>query len=159
MTKSIDKLRAEHQKRVARDEEYQKAINWCQTEKKGAKACVKDNTQWRKLNVKTLQRKLSQKKKSKVSENSSMTLTPMEEKELVTWINDCALSQAGKYREQIAEKVREILKMRHKMNKRGGRLNVPLSKPAARVVLGADPDAPASYRVRRSRAAWKNSRA
>ena len=60
----------------------------------------------------------------------------MEEKELVTWINDCALSQAGKYREQIAEKVREILKMRHKMNKRGGRLNVPLSKPAARVVLG-----------------------
>ena len=136
MPKSIDKLRAEHQKPVARDEEYQKAINWCQTEKKGAKACVKHNTQWKKINVKALQRKISQKKKSKASENSSMTLTPMEEKELVTWINDCALSQAGKYREQIAEKVREILKMRHKMNKRGGRLNVPLSKPAARVVLG-----------------------
>ena len=64
-----------------------------------------------------------------------MIVTPMEEKELVTWINDCALSQAGEYREQIAEKVREILKMRHKMNKRGGRLNVPLFKASARIVL------------------------
>ena len=45
MTKSKDALHKAHQKRTARDIEYQKTVDWCKREKKRAKACMTQNKQ------------------------------------------------------------------------------------------------------------------
>jgi len=118
MTKSKDALHKAHQKRTAREEEYKKSVNWCKREKKGAKACMTQNKQWQNISLPALQRRLSRKEVHNAPQNANMILAPLEEKELAQWINDCALSRAGKYREEIADKVREIVKARHKANKR-----------------------------------------
>ena len=132
MTKSKDALHKAHQKRTAREEEYKKAMNWCKREKKGANL----HEQWQGFSLTTLQRRLSRKEVPNAPQNANIILTPLEEKELAEWINDCALSRAGKYREEIADKVREIIKARHKANRRGGRCHVPLSTSATRILTG-----------------------
>eukprot|EP00968_Pinguiococcus_pyrenoidosus_P020480 scaffold2410_cov435-Pinguiococcus_pyrenoidosus.AAC.1 len=63
-------------------------------------------------------------------------LTYLEELQLVRWINAQALACDARTRTQITAKVREILKLRRRNNRRGGRRSQRLGKKALRVITG-----------------------
>lgn len=136
MTKSKGAQADSHLEHVEREEEDEKAIGWCEAEGKGPKACIKKDPQWRNISLSGLKRRISSKVVPVKSNSTKTMLNSLEESELVSWISACGMRRSGKYRDEIALEVKEILKVRHKQIKRGGRLFQPLSPCATRILTG-----------------------
>ena len=138
MTRKFSELVAEGKEAKERYEQYEKALAWCKNEEKGARSCLSAHPEWTLMTRSGLQDRLEGKIINGEESAHKYVLTFLEERELVQWLNACAKQRSGKYREEIAAKVLDILKARRKQNKKGGVKHVPFSKSAGKVLVGGE---------------------
>ena len=144
MTKSKSKILAEERERKRKAEQMSQALEWCEEHKAGAKACLKANPQlngdWSStglVTVSALQHRLS-KRTVDGGPSASRLLTDVEERQLAEWCRDHDEHGEGiKTRTEVCEKIQEILKLRRRANRRGGRKHAKLGRAASNVVFHA----------------------
>lgn len=92
------------------------AVKVCKEENIGAKACVA-RPEFGELGWRALHRRLNGEVTTGREAESTSLLTHIEEKQLCDWIRKCGANMKGQCRQQVAEKVVEILRERHARNR------------------------------------------
>ena len=125
--------------RALKAAQYERALEWCCANDKGAKACVAANADLNLVKAAALQDRLSGRIVNGSENADKRVLTDLEESDLVEYLVQSNLGMDGKNMSEIGLKVHEILLVRRAQNRRGGRAHVPFTNAAAKVLAGGFP--------------------
>ena len=119
--------------------QYDVALKWCRDNNKGAHAFVRTHPECTLVKKTALDARLHGKVQNGNAHAHMFILTGLEEENLVDFLERSNLGRDGQDFKQISAKVKDILLARCAQNKRGGRLYVPFSASASRILRGGFP--------------------
>jgi len=138
-SKATTETEKEEQLRALKAAQYERALEWCCANDKGAKACVTANADLNLVKVAALQDRLGGRTVNGSENADKRALTDLEESDLVEYLVQSSLGMDGKNMPEIGLKVHEIFLVRRAQNRHGGRAHVPFTKTAAKVLAGGFP--------------------
>ena len=134
MTRTTDEELAYQRAKRAAFDQYEQAISWCGTGGCGAYKAINTGN-WPAISLKGLRDRLAGVVVNGEEHADKRILTMLEEVQLAKWLKEENKAIKGKTRDEQREKIQEVLKLRKKANRLGGRKKPPPLSTVALNVL------------------------